>query len=264
MKQVIKQLCQNIEKENKIKILFAVENGSRAWRMESKDSDYDVRFVFVRPLKEYIQINKPSDVVEKAFDKNGRPHPVQGSFIDFSGFDIFKFVKMLSSSNPTMIEWLVTDIVYYGKQNFVFKKFATNNFSPISLYHHYKSMCRNNYLKYLKSGDQVTYKRYLYAMRGLINAKWIVHEKTIPPIKFPEILKNSEKLIPKNVSRKINDIIKLKSKGKEKEITENIVSMDKDIEDFLKDDTEAPKTKTHSTFNELNDELRKIVFKDIN
>ncbi len=121
MKQVIKQLCQNIEKENKIKILFAVENGSRAWRMESKDSDYDVRFVFVRPLKEYIQINKPSDVVEKAFDKNGRPHPVQGSFIDFSGFDIFKFVKMLSSSNPTMIEWLVTDIVYYGKQNFVLK-----------------------------------------------------------------------------------------------------------------------------------------------
>lgn len=259
MKGIIKQLCQKIEKENGVKILFAVENGSRAWRMESKDSDYDVRFVFVRSLNDYIQINKPSDVIEAAFDKKGKPHPIKGSFIDFSGFDIFKFAKMLSSSNPTVIEWLVTDIVYYGKQNLVFKKFAINNFNSISLYHHYKSMCRNNYLKYLKSGDQVTYKRYLYAMRGLINAKWIVYEKTVPPIRFAETLRHSKKLIPKSIIGKLNEIIKLKSKGKEKEITQNIVSMDKYIEDFLKDNNEEPKTKSHSTFNELNEELRRIV-----
>ena len=56
MKDKIKQICKQLEKEKNIKIIFAVENGSRAWRMDSKDSDYDVRFVFKRPLKEYIQI----------------------------------------------------------------------------------------------------------------------------------------------------------------------------------------------------------------
>ena len=75
MKDKIKELCKNIETEKNIKILFAVENGSRAWRMDSKDSDYDVRFVFVRPIKEYIQINKPGEVITTAFDKDGNSLP---------------------------------------------------------------------------------------------------------------------------------------------------------------------------------------------
>ena len=131
--------------------------------MDSKDSDYDVRFVFVHPLVDYVQINKPVEVLYAAFDKNLNKMPTpENSFIDMTGFDIFKFVQMLSSSNPTTIEWLTTDIVYYGNQNKVFKELAEKNFSKISLYHHYKSMCRNNYLKYLKSGNKVTYKQYLY------------------------------------------------------------------------------------------------------
>ena len=92
--------------------------------------------------------------------------------------------KMLSSSNPTTIEWLITDIVYFGKQNSVFKEYAVKNFNKISLYHHYKSMCKNNYLKYLKSGASLTYKKYLYTFRGLVNAKWVAHKKSLPPIIF--------------------------------------------------------------------------------
>ncbi|MBW3015768.1 nucleotidyltransferase domain-containing protein [Candidatus Woesearchaeota archaeon] len=259
IKEKIKQLCKSLEKEKNIRILFAVENGSRAWRMESKDSDYDVRFVFVRPVEEYIQINRPGDVIEAAFDKNFNKHPIEGSFIDLVGFDVFKFAKMLSSSNPTTIEWLTTDIIYYGKQNKVFKEFATKNFNSISLYHHYKSMCRNNYLKYLKSGDLVTYKKYLYAFRGLINAKWVAHKKTIPPIIFRDALKEMKGILPDYILKKLNEIIKLKSKGKEKQIIQNIVKMDEYIEEFLKDDSEAPKEKAHATLNELNAELRKIV-----
>lgn len=147
MKEKIREICKKLEKEKNIKILFAVENGSRAWRMHSKDSDYDVRIVFIRPIEEYIQINKPTDVMEAAFDKEGKKCEQEGAFIDIVGFDIFKFISMLSSSNPTTIEWLTTDIVYFGEQNKVFKEFATKMFNKISLYHHYKSMCRMNYLK---------------------------------------------------------------------------------------------------------------------
>ncbi|MEA3429718.1 MAG: nucleotidyltransferase domain-containing protein [Nanoarchaeota archaeon] len=261
MKAYIKKLCRRIEGEKNIKILFAVENGSRAWRMESQDSDFDVRFVFVRPIEEYVQINKPGEVINVAFDDEGIKVPVQGSLIDFAGFDIFKFVKMLSSSNPTCIEWLVSDIVYHGTQNKVFKDFAINNFNRISLYHHYKSMCRNNYLKYLNSDDFVTYKRYLYALRGLVNAKWIVHKRTVPPIIFTDALKEMVGIIPNHILEKLNEIIMLKAKGKEKQVVQNIVKMDTYIEEFLKDDSEAPKEKNHGTLNDLNAELRKIVLK---
>ncbi len=261
MKEIIKKLCKQIEKENKIKILFAVENGSRAWRLDSKDSDYDVRFVFVHLLKEYIQISKPPEVITVAFDKNLKKCSVEGSFIDFSGFDVFKFAKMLSSSNPTCIEWLVSDIVYYGKQNKVFKKFALKQFNPVALYHHYKSMCKNNYIKYLKSGSEVTYKKYLYAFRGLINAKWVVYKKSVPPIIFTNTLKRIKEIIPNEIIKKLNQIIKLKSEGKEKDIIQNVVQMDSYIETFLKNDSECPKEHTRATIKELNAEVRRIVLK---
>jgi uncharacterized protein len=259
MDKAIKDICSRLERQKNIRILFAVENGSRAWRMDSIDSDYDVRCVFVRPVEDYVQINRPADVIDASFDKEGNPSSAEGAYLDMAGFDVFKYVKMLSSSNPTTIEWLMSDIVYYGVQNKVFKEFAVHNFSPISLYHHYKSMCRNNYLKYLKSGELVTYKKYLYTYRGLLNAKWVVHKGTLPPIIFHETLAGLEGFVPEVVLKRLQEIILLKSQGREKEIIQNMVEMDQYVEEFLKSDADAPTLKSHVTLRGLNEELRRIV-----
>jgi uncharacterized protein len=262
MKEKIKQLCEYIEKENNVEVLFAVENGSRAWRMESKNSDYDVRFVFVRPTKDYIQIDTPRNVIEAAFDKDGNSCPVKGSLIDISGFDIFKYVRLLSNSNPTTIEWLMSDIVYCGKQNEIFKSFALNKFTKKTLYLHYKSLCKNNYLNYIKSGKLITYKKYLYAYRGLVNAKWVVNKNTIPPIIFADAMAEMKNIIPNNILNNLENIIELKSQGKEKDIIQNIVELDKYIETFFEYESETPDDETNRDFDELNDELRKIVLGD--
>lgn len=259
MKETIKQICKSLEAKNNIKILFAVENGSRAWRMASQDSDYDVRFVFARPLNEYIQINQPEEIINAYFDKKINQCKQKNALIDIVGFDVFKFAKLLSSSNPSMIEWLTTDIVYYGKQNKAFKDFAKKNFNKASLYFHYKSMCRNNYIKYLKSKDKVTYKKYLYAYRGLINAKYIVYKKSIPPIIFASALKQMKNIIPSKILRKLNQIIRLKSDGKENDIIQNIVEMDDYIEEFLDNEKESPRDKQKQELGGLNKELRKII-----
>jgi len=263
MKEKIIKICKNLEKENNIKIIFAVENGSRAWRMSSEDSDYDVRFVFVRPLEEYIQINKPINVIQIAFDKYGNKMNAKGSLIDLNGFDVEKFVKMLSDSNPTAIEWLMTDIVYYGKQNEIFKEFASKNFSKLSLYYHYKSLCKNNYLKYIKSSNDTTYKRYLYSFRGLINAKWVAHRKSLPPISFQETIEKSQDIIDPEIIKKLIEIIIIKASGKEKDKIKNISKMDEYIDSFLKDDLEVPKEKIIPNLERLNKELRMIVLGNI-
>ena len=258
MKERIRTICKDVEENNDVKILFAIENGSRAWRMESEDSDYDVRFVFARSTEHYISLKKKRDVIEAFYDEEGKKCNASEAFIDMVGFDLFKYLKLLAKSNPTTIEWLMTDIVYYGDQNKVFKSFAENKFNPKALFYHYKSMCKNNYLKYLKSGDKVTYKKYLYAYRGLVNAKWVLYKDSIPPMKFPETLKKSVGIIPEKILSKLKDIIKLKKKGKEEDIIDNIPEMDRFIEEFLDSNEEPPSRKSKSV-DKLDEELKRII-----
>lgn len=47
--QLIKEKLSQIEERENIRILYACESGSRAWGFVSPDSDYDVRFIYVRP-----------------------------------------------------------------------------------------------------------------------------------------------------------------------------------------------------------------------
>jgi len=49
-KEIINRLLR-IENQENITILYACESGSRAWGFPSKDSDYDVRFIYVHPMK---------------------------------------------------------------------------------------------------------------------------------------------------------------------------------------------------------------------
>ena len=258
MKGTISRICQNLESDHSIKILFAVENGSRAWRMASRDSDFDVRFVFARPLREYLQIKKPKQVINASFDESG--HPCTGNaYIDVSGFDIFKFAELLSKSNPTTIEWLITDIVYYGKQNEVFKNFALTHFSKTSLYHHYKSMCRDNYTRLIQSKKRVTYKVYLYAFRGLVNALWVLHKGSVPPIIFEDALQDMEGILPPSISSQLREIIEIKAQGKEKSIIDNIEEMDRYIEQFINIRHEIPREKSRPPVDILNKELQRIL-----
>lgn len=76
-------------------------------------------------------------------------------------------------------------------------------------------------------------------MRGLINAKYVVEYKTIPPVKFMMALELTT-LVPLNITKRIKEIITLKKTGKEKSIVENIVKFDEYIESELKSDEERP------------------------
>jgi len=261
IEQKIKEICEDLEKDENIKILFAIESGSRAWRFQSANSDYDVRFVFVRPLNEYIKLNKHEEVISVNYDEQFKICPPEKALIDIVGFDIFKFLNLLSKSNPTAIEWLMSDIIYYGEPNKVFQKFALNNFNEISLYSHYLSLARNNF-RPIKTKKNVTYKKYLYVLRGLINAQWILYKKSIPPIIFENTIREIENLIPKEIVSKIYEIISIKIKGNnEKETIENDADLDNFIENFLNElyNKKPLVSKKKINLEELNKELRNIL-----
>ena len=66
---------QQIERRENVRILLAVESGSRAWGFASLDSDYDERFVFVRPVTDYVRLRPLRDVIELPID-TAQPNPL--------------------------------------------------------------------------------------------------------------------------------------------------------------------------------------------
>lgn len=229
MKEKIKNKLKQIEKDNDIKILFAIENGSRSWQMASKDSDYDVRFVFFRKPESYISLNTQNDVINIAYDENLNVCDVQGSLIDVSGFDIFKYLKLLLSSNPTTLEWLNSSIVYYGNNGLSLREYMNNNFNQERLFKHYFSLFRKNYHEFIQMGKKVTYKKYLYSMRGLLNAIYVYEFDKIPPLSLKDTVEQLKNIVPEKVYKTIQNVIEIKSQGLERDTILRI----KEFDDFF-------------------------------
>ena len=148
METRIKEELKRIEAEEGVKVLLAVESGSRAWGFESPDSDYDVRFIYVRPKEEYLRLEQVRDVIEL---------PVDG-LLDVNGWDLKKTLQLLYKSNPTIFEWFSSPIVYL-ETPFAdeFRGLMGKYFSSKSSLWHYISMASGNYREFLK-GDMVKAK----------------------------------------------------------------------------------------------------------
>jgi len=56
MEKEIRKELHRLEQQHDIKILYAVESGSRAWGFASIDSDWDVRFIYIHRLDWYLGI----------------------------------------------------------------------------------------------------------------------------------------------------------------------------------------------------------------
>ena len=126
MEELIRRKLREIEEKENVRILLAVESGSRAWGFASTDSDYDVRFIYVRPREDYLRLEKIKDVIEFAPDK----------VLDINGWDLQKALRLLYKSNPTLFEWFSSPIVYIETE-FAdeIRSIICNYFSTITLPH---------------------------------------------------------------------------------------------------------------------------------
>lgn len=174
MRDTIMEKLAQLERQEGIRILCAVESGSRAWGFPSPDSDYDVRFLYVRPLEEYLRLNPPRDVLEWPID----------NLMDFSGWDWPKALRLLHGSNPTLFEWCSSPIVYRSSAEFeALKAVLPDYFLCKPGLHHYLHMSEGNYREYLR-GPVVRAKKYFYVLRPLLACRWILRHATPPPMAF--------------------------------------------------------------------------------
>ncbi len=178
--KIIANLKSMEEKEN-ICILFACESGSRAWGFPSADSDYDVRFIYVRPMDWYLRVDYEfcRDVIEQPIN----------DLLDINGWDLKKALKLMRKSNPALIEWFNSPIVYCTNHMFTedFKKLITAHYSPRSCFYHYSHMANGNFREFLQ-GDTVRIKKYFYVLRPVLAMQWIEQNRGIVPMEFAELV----------------------------------------------------------------------------
>ena len=175
MRHTVVGVLAEIEARHDVKVLFACESGSRGWGFASPDSDYDVRFIYVNRLSWYLTVESGRDVIEQ---------PISGD-LDVNGWDLRKTLQLLRQSNPTLLEWLRSPIVYREEADTVacLRALAQDGFSAVRGYHHYVSMAKKNFREHLR-GEEVRYKKYLYVLRPLLAARWIRDGRGVPPMRF--------------------------------------------------------------------------------
>ena len=214
--QTICNLLHDLEERQQIKILFAVESGSRAWRIESADSDYDVRFVYYRSLKDYISLTRADDVINAAFDEKLTPCTAHDALYDLCGFDIFKFLRLLAKSNPSTVEWLTSNVVYLGPVPPELRTFAEKSFDSGTLIRHYHSMGAGN-LREMEKRQTFTGKKYLYAFRSLLNAFCVAAFRRLPETDFTRTLEAVRQTLGEGTYAALTRLIENKKHGREKE-----------------------------------------------
>lgn len=185
--KVIKEKLNEIEKKYNVKIIFAVDNGSNAYGIASPNSDIDLRFLYVETLESYLKLGREKDVIE-IIDKENN--------VEYKGFSLDKFLKLLSKSNPSVLEELNSPISYLEKNNFKritneIKELSIEFFSMKRCLFHYTGNAVNDLKKIKetiikleldnkKSFVKLIVKKVLSVFRALLVCEYIINEKRYP------------------------------------------------------------------------------------
>ena len=209
----IEEILKAIEKEKKVKILYACETGSRAWGFPSPDSDYDVRFIYMHERDWYLSLSQRKDTIEH----------MDGD-LDITGWDLRKSLVLLKKSNATLIERFQSPIEYFSAEGFkrAFKSLIEAYYSPTAVFFHHYSLAQK-FWEELKDKEEVKLKSYFYLIRSLLSCNWIVKDKTVLPMDIEGLMK----LIDTKRRDEIRDLIKLKEGVDEKYLHKKDESLNK-------------------------------------
>ncbi len=181
----IERRLNTIETDFNVKILFACESGSRAWGFASEDSDYDVRFIYIHPADWYLTVDLEDrrDVIET---------PIEGVW-DINGWELRKALKLFSKSNPPLLEWLQSPIIYQEHTSVAeqMRQLLATHYSSSACLYHYLHMAAKNYRTYLQ-GEEVWLKKYFYVLRPLLACRWLERGLGAVPTEFDRLVQNTD------------------------------------------------------------------------
>lgn len=225
----IEQILDELELKHNILIIYAVESGSRAWGMASKDSDFDIRFIYVhRSPTSYLSLNPTA--FPKTIDGFS-----EDRLYDWQGWELSKALGHLRDTNPSIVEWLYSPIIYRTTSDPMdlagwSKALLEGERRTAALMQHYHSMAKKNYLSHIDGKSQVNVKKYMYVIRPVAMLEWLlkVNNPTGPLIQIDctALFGDIKEFIGDELYASIMDLNRRKQNMQEGDLQERISSVD--------------------------------------
>jgi predicted nucleotidyltransferase len=211
-----------IERENSVRILLAIESGSRAWGFPSQDSDYDVRFLYLRARDDYLSVVERRDVIERPLD----------AVLDINGWDIRKALRLMTGSNGVLVEWLTSPLRYRAVDAAAaaLLQAAYDTAHLPSMAYHYDRQARRS-LSEIIPAETARLKAYCYCLRACLALGWIRQRNAPPPMDLPSLLTGVT--ITPAVRDATADLVARKALATESHVTPRIGVLDAFFEETL-------------------------------
>lgn len=176
----IHAVLEQLEHEHNIRILYACELGSRVWGFSSPNSDYDIRFIYVRRPEDYLLIQPKKDTITTFAENNT---------LDLVGWDLRKVLHELSKSSMAIFEWIHSPTIYRRSDLHADLVLQSSQwFSSIRAEYYYKNLVKTNVVRYTNNKDAVIWKKYFTVIRLILAAMWIEQYKVPPPYSIDALL----------------------------------------------------------------------------
>jgi hypothetical protein len=203
----IDALLDETAQKHGVAIPLAIESGSRAWGFPSPDSDYDCRFVYVRPVDDHLSPWPVRDVLEEAPD----------DVLDVNGWDLRKAVQLLVAGNATVLEWAGSPLVYRADPTFRAELLALVRrvADRPRVASHYLGLGQRQDARFLDDDTSVPLKKVFYALRPALALAWLRQHPTeaAPPMRLQDLLAQID--LPADVVRAVEDLVERKSATRE-------------------------------------------------
>jgi len=216
MKTRILNQLQEIEKNHQLRILYACESGSRGWQFPSPDSDFDVRFIYIRSANFYLSVAEKQDHLGFPINEE----------LDIYGWDLKKVLQLTGKSNTTPFEWLQSPIVYRKVEGFRSElwRLCQHFFSQRVNAHHYLGIGKAA-MSTTVNNNEISIKKLFYVLRPLLAAKWCLEKNEIAPMTIDPLME----LLPQNLREIVQDLVIFKSTA----VEALAVKIDEDLKDWI-------------------------------
>ncbi|MGD6781234.1 nucleotidyltransferase domain-containing protein [Sutcliffiella horikoshii] len=178
----------SLELKHNVKILYACEAGSRAYGLATESSDFDIRFIYIAPLKDYLSLRKKEDTISN-----------QDDMFDIQGWDLKKALLLAGKSNPSLYEWMLSPIVYreLDVAMLPLNDIILKDYSRKVLAFHYANMAKNNLHAWRKKNVA---SHLVHAVRASLMLEQVIHNEEFATIEFQHLIKNSNTFTNKELS----------------------------------------------------------------